>query len=419
VIPWLAPPSKNTTRDSIRGYSITLFNVGITVIQSLLTSRLRSSELGRLLVAQSHPPAVARERVDLIAARVRQISWAFSLFTVLWIAIDALTVAWPGWGMLAMGRVFASLAFVGIAMRRRRTWPATPALAETTLLFSVPIAFFLYANSVLGESVNAGSLATSTAYYYLPFIIGAGLSLFPLAAVESVTVGALVVAAMVAGIVIWPNSLAGQSELLTLWRLTLIVAISSLAGLSQLHFLVRLTEQATRDGLTGLLVRRVGDELLENLFAYASRHDLPLSLLFLDLDNFKAVNDKHGHETGDAVLRAAAAALQQAFRRQDSLMRWGGEEFVVALPGTTLNDAEAAVRRLADLGIGDRPGGGPMTASIGIAERAADAVSSARDLIDLADQRMYAAKRSGRNRYVLRDVAVVWLQRPELPTDTR
>jgi diguanylate cyclase (GGDEF)-like protein len=356
--------------------------------------------------------------VDLIAARVRQISWAFSLFTVLWIVIDVLTVAWPEWGMLAVGRVFASLAFVVIAMRRRRTWPATTALFETTLLFSVPIAFFLYANSVLGESVDAGSLATSTAYYYLPFIIGAGLSLFPLAAVESATVGVLVLAAMVGGIVMWPNSLAGQSELMTLWRLTLIVAISSLGGLSQLHFLVRLTEQATRDGLTGLLVRRVGDELLENLFAYASRHDLPLGLLFLDLDNFKAVNDKHGHETGDAVLRAAAAALKQAFRRQDSLIRWGGEEFVVVLPGTTLNDAEAAVRRLADLGIGDRPGGGPMTASIGIAERTADAVSSARDLSDLADRRMYAAKRSGRNRYMLRDVAIVWLQRPELPADT-
>lgn len=81
----------------------------------------------------------------------------------------------------------------------------------------------------------------------------------------------------------------------------------------------------------------------------------------------------------------------------------------MVLPGTTLGEAEAAARRLGDAGIGNRPGGGPMTASIGIAERKADAVSSARDLTDLADQRMYAAKRAGRNRYVMRDVPVVWL----------
>jgi len=186
-----------------------------------------------------------------------------------------------------------------------------------------------------------------------------------------------VIIAMAAAVAIWPNSLGKQSALMTLWRLTLIVAISSLGGLSQLRFLMRLTEQATRDGLTGLLARKVGEELLENQFAHATRHDLPLSVLFLDIDNFKAVNDRFGHEAGDKVLRGVADALRQAFRHEDSLVRWGGEEFVVALPGTSAEDAEVAVRRLADLGIGNRPDDSPITASMGIAERRVDAVVEA------------------------------------------
>jgi len=226
-------------------------------------------------------------------------------------------------------------------------------------------------------ATDEASLATGTAYYYLPFIIAAGLSLFPLTAAESGVVGAFVIIAMAAAVAIWPNSLGKQSALMTLWRLTLIVAISSLGGLSQLRFLMRLTEQATRDGLTGLLARKVGEELLENQFAHATRHDLPLSVLFLDIDNFKAVNDRFGHEAGDKVLRGVADALRQAFRHEDSLVRWGGEEFVVALPGTSAEDAEVAVRRLADLGIGNRPDDSPITASMGIAERRVDAVVEA------------------------------------------
>lgn len=363
-----------------------------------------------MLIVRAHPAAVTRERVNLVAARVRQISAAFSLLTILWVAIDAITVPWPEWGELAVGRIAASLAFAGLAMRRSRAWPSATVFREITLLFLVPVAFFLYSNGVLSDTADEASLATGTAYYYLPFIIAAGLSLFPLTAAESGVVGASVIIAMAAAIAIWPNSLSGQSALMTLWRLTLIVAISSLGGLSQLRFLMRLTEQATRDGLTGLLARKVGEELLENQFAHATRHDLPLSVLFLDIDNFKAVNDRFGHEAGDKVLRGVADALRQVFRHEDSLVRWGGEEFVVALPGTSAEDAEVAVRRLADLGIGNRPDDSPITASMGIAERRVDAVVSARDLTDLADRRMYEAKRAGRNRYVSRGKAVAWIR---------
>jgi diguanylate cyclase (GGDEF)-like protein len=174
-----------------------------------------------------------------------------------------------------------------------------------------------------------------------------------------------------------------------------------------------LTNQSTRDGLTGLLVRRVGEELLKSQFAYAERHDLPLSLLFIDLDHFKSVNDRFGHSAGDAVLREVAACLKRAFRGQETVIRWGGEEFVIALPATDMGSAVASVQRLAQWGIGRRPDGMPMTVSIGIAERKLDRTTQLRDLAALADKRMYMAKQAGRNRYQASGQAELWLSPAE------
>lgn len=378
-------------------------------IWSTLRMRFQSPEAKRLLAERVHSPAVLHERVSLVTTRTRQIAAVFSVLTILWIGIDAANVPWPQWGQLAAGRLVASLAFAACAARRSLAWPNTTVLRETGLLFMVPLVFFFYSNAVLGDSISDSSLATSTAYYYLPFILAAGLSLFPLTALESFALGSVMIAAMAGAIVMWPSSLGEQSAVMTLWRLTLIAAICGLAGVNQLQFLIRITEQATRDGLTGLLVRRVGEEILDNQFAYAQRQDLPFALLFIDLDNFKSVNDKFGHDAGDAVLRDAAAQLRRAFRHQDSLIRWGGEEFVVALPGTDSDSAETAVRRLADLGIGARPDRQSMTASIGIAERKTDSVVELRTLIELADRRMYQAKRMGRNRYASADKCMRWM----------
>jgi diguanylate cyclase (GGDEF)-like protein len=124
--------------------------------------------------------------------------------------------------------------------------------------------------------------------------------------------------------------------------------------MSQLRFLLRLTAEAMRDGLTGLLTRRIGEELLDHQFAYAKRQDLPFALLFIDLDRFKSINDQFGHKAGDDVLSNTGRMFTQIFRRQDVVIRWGGEEFVIGLPGTDAAGAEIIVRRLAALGLGQR-----------------------------------------------------------------
>jgi diguanylate cyclase (GGDEF)-like protein len=379
-------------------------------IQSLVLAPLQVVDVMNLLVARSHSPTVMRERVNHVALRVRRISAVLSLLTVLWIGVDMATVPWPQWGGLMAGRLVASLAF-GVYAYGRLSWPNIIPLREVGFLLTVPLALYFYSNVVVGGGATGNSLGIVTAYYYLPFVLAAGLSLFPLTVLESTVLGSVVIAAMAIAIQIWPHPLAGHSAAMMLWLLTLVAGISGVAGVNQLDFLIRLTEQATRDGLTGLLVRRVGEEILEAQFAHAKRRNLPFSILFIDLDHFKSVNDKFGHDAGDNVLRDVANHLRQAFRSQDSLIRWGGEEFVVALPGTDMVSAEAAVRRMAVLGIGRNPNGGPITASIGISERLADGLTRPGDIVQRADLRMYEAKRAGRNRYVSRDQSLPWLQK--------
>jgi len=129
----------------------------------------------------------------------------------------------------------------------------------------------------------------------------------------------------------------------------------------------------------------------------------PLSLVFVDLDHFKLVNDRYGHEEGDRVLHNAAEALQKTLRQSDIVVRWGGEEFLVIMPETDGAGAISALKRLRTNGLGLRPDGTPQTASIGLAECLSDNLATYSELIELADHRMYQAKASGRDRVFARE----------------
>ena len=135
----------------------------------------------------------------------------------------------------------------------------------------------------------------------------------------------------------------------------------------------------------------------------SARSNAPLSVAFFDVDHFKSVNDQYGHEAGDQVLISSTEHITHTLRRGDMLVRWGGEEFLVIMPNTDLEQAVVAMSRARELGFGQRPDGQPVTASIGIAERSADGASDWKDLVEKADQRMYRAKQSGRDRIVCGD----------------
>jgi diguanylate cyclase (GGDEF)-like protein len=168
----------------------------------------------------------------------------------------------------------------------------------------------------------------------------------------------------------------------------------------------KLEEQSITDALTGLKNRRFFDERLLEEFKRAQRYGDTLSLIMIDLDHFKDVNDAHGHQAGDVVLREAATLIRASIRDPDICARYGGEEFAVILPKTHMTGALAVAERIwKELGAkeyaipssGAPPKRVHVTASIGIAFYPSKDIASGELLLRFADQALYNAKRGGRN----------------------
>lgn len=166
-----------------------------------------------------------------------------------------------------------------------------------------------------------------------------------------------------------------------------------------------LSEVSARDSLTGLYNRPYVLEKIESEMNRALRHGSPVSLLMLDIDYFKRINDEYGHPIGDEVLKGVGRVLRESCRVYDVPGRYGGEEFCIVLPETKLGNtttvAERIRARLASAPIDAGDVAISVTASIGIAgidATAEDAVLSAAMLIDRADRALYSAKHQGRNR---------------------
>lgn len=164
-----------------------------------------------------------------------------------------------------------------------------------------------------------------------------------------------------------------------------------------------LEDASTRDPLTGLANRRRLTRYLARATAGTEPPAGPLSLAMVDIDHFKRINDRHGHAAGDQALVAMAQTLKGALRANDLCGRWGGEEFLLVLPGTDLAQAESLVRRLREQlrgrDLGFEAQRLTLTASIGIAEHRPG--EDYRDTIQRADQALLAAKRLGRDRWCL------------------
>ncbi|HUO30175.1 MAG TPA: diguanylate cyclase [Bryobacteraceae bacterium] len=169
-----------------------------------------------------------------------------------------------------------------------------------------------------------------------------------------------------------------------------------------------LREQATRDGLTGLWNRRAIFDILQNELARSSRSGEPLIVLMADLDGFKPVNDHFGHMAGDAVLRQAAARMRASVRRYDAVGRYGGEEFLIVLPGCGLPNGLDQAERIRSAIHAETFHAGDfeirLSCSLGAACATPPGIQEADDLVRQADVALYRAKHRGGNRVEASDM---------------
>lgn len=188
-------------------------------------------------------------------------------------------------------------------------------------------------------------------------------------------------------------------------------------SLSNLKLRKKLREQALHDPLTGLFNRRYLEEILSRELHRARRGNSPLCVAMLDLDNFKQFNDAFGHDAGDSLLREFGQVLRERVRKSDISCRYGGDEFVLVLPDSSLADTQQRVEQIRVLvkELQIRHGGpllDTMTVSAGVAE-APEHGSTPPELLHAADNALYAAKQAGRDRVVAAAISKPWADRDE------
>jgi len=232
---------------------------------------------------------------------------------------------------------------------------------------------------------------------------------FAMAAVSVVLrLAAQLIAAVPAGNILDPT-LANVAAMIYLAIGPLLASVGFVL-MSNERLIAEAMHLSTVDALTGAYSRRALNELSERALAEARRHRRPLSVLMIDLDHFKRINDTYGHDAGDAVLIELVRRIRHTLRAEDFVGRMGGEEFVAVLPGTPEEEARQVSERLRTVMARDTfiHGGEeiPFTVSVGVAERDAGEAEF-EVLLKRADDAMYAAKRAGRNRVMAASEMVV------------
>jgi len=173
----------------------------------------------------------------------------------------------------------------------------------------------------------------------------------------------------------------------------------------QVKLIEQLKQAATHDSLTGIFNRRHGAAVLHSEIHRSQRFSHALTVAMLDIDHFKSINDTYGHACGDLVLNSLVATISKTLRVSDTICRWGGEEFLIVLPGATTSDAigwaeraREAVASLSTIGVGEKAI--KITASFGVASMS-EKDSTLEDLLKRADDALYCAKANGRNQVVV------------------
>ena len=355
-----------------------------------------------LLVPMRHSAHIRRHAASVIISRIQLVAALFAVMVPLWSVIDWFVFPWPQWAEMTALRLGSGVIFFLLSWPWRISKTRLQADSMLMGMLLVPPVFYILSIHITADLHVAGTaLLVTKLYALMPNIVLAGLAIFPLTAFEVAMFSLPAFAFALIGLLMGGETLSLHQHGPLLWLMVLVMGVAMFSGMSQLHYITALVNRAMIDPLTSAYTRRSGGEALDLQFRLAAMKNTPMAVAFFDLDKFKSINDTYGHDEGDKALRTLADKLRDGLRRGDILVRWGGEEFVAILTDTTPDGARIMLERLRGAGFGPRPDGSPMTASIGVAERIADQATDWPQLIELADQRMYEAKRGGRDRAVL------------------
>jgi diguanylate cyclase (GGDEF)-like protein len=347
--------------------------------------------------------------------RLRLVANIWAVLTLLWLPVDILILPGKLAIIFTVARIFLAAAYLFIGVGRPRSkYKALEeqlSLGRVFILFCLQLGFIGFAGSMIKAELLAlvatGFVqgkwviaALASAYIDQPLLLGSMIGLFPLFLVQLLPLVLLIVAGAITLTWVIPMGGVFSEQLGLLWMTAVTSTVGGLSALVQNNLLMEVSSAAYRDHLTGALTRHVGDELGATEIERCRRHRFFCSVGFIDLDHFKEVNDRWGHAVGDKQLCQLTEALQHGLRQSDSIIRWGGEEFVVLLPMTSKAIAVQLLERLRQQGLGHRPDGELQTVSVGVAEFTADGEPDWPALVALADKRMYKAKEAGRDRIV-------------------
>ena len=358
--------------------------------------------LSDFLSARNHSADFTSTRGRLIRERISPLALVLAIGLLAWIPLEFFLVEPHQFALLATARLVAAGAAISLylALRRARTRPPTRGVRwRLPLAGLLLLPGLLYAVACLPGAMGDTELVAS-GYAFFPVITATVFAIFPLTLRELACAYALIIAGFLA-VEATAGTLLAPAPLQLLWLMLLAAAICAWASANHLRTLLQLYRQATRDLLTGLLNRRALGEQLEREARRAARYGRPLTLIMIDLDRFKRLNDEYGHLVGDQVLREFARRSAATLRDSDILGRWGGEEFLVGLVETGPDRAEVVAERIrracADTPLETEDGSTvPFTVSLGVGpvwhgEPLDEAIRR-------VDDALYEAKRQGRNR---------------------
>lgn len=347
---------------------------------------------------------VRHQRIDIIQSRISAIAWILAISFPLWSLVDALAFRDDVWSSMLTSRLLAGAAFASFillsnAFVRKGGSNIWVIYLQLIVIFAIPTLFYIYCDLPIDSESAANPFAAAIAfsYYLVPFTVLTAVSIFPLTLLESACFVTPLLIIYTAAIFYFPRIHSPISGIGALWVMTTVAGISVLVGISQLQLLIKLVNYSAYDLLTNCLSRRSGEEIIRRLWSYSERNKRPMAIAFVDLDHFKAINDDYGHRMGDKILAEAATTIKKSVRGGDFVIRWGGEEFLIIMSDSDMDNATAVITRLCRAGLVKLPDGRMQTASVGIAERMVDHAKSISHLIELADTRLYQAKTAGRN----------------------